>query len=708
VKRAWAFPGAAAACLLVACVAPAIRPGTPRVPAVGLPRPAEPAPHAAEPAPIAAEVRPSDGQADAAQLVITVRWPPRERAVASIPPGTERVAFTLIGNGSAGVTIPQIERPPNGSVSSKTVVVEVPWRQDLDLRLRATAWGTAQIVAQSLWTPLTLKRNARVDAQIELFPATGTESASARFLFPLVTGVFPERGYPSSEIVISGRNFGYGKGPGSWVAFGGAIAGEPALWTDTGQTATIRIAVPPAATSGPVVVRLGEDSATMSSSWQPTPSPGDPWSGRFTVLGPDGDAVTFDNGSLGAIANYRLAYDKLRDKWWVAFTRRVTLANGSAGHHLAVSAVATPSLLPAPGFPRVVAAAADSGGIAGVQLGGLVADPSLDQVFVLWQEGAGAATAVRFGRVTPFQTVLQADPVSATSAGTAFPALAVNDSRTMMATWIDTRDVDSQGRAHPRIYSRTISIPLSGDATFSAPARPVQDTNTPTDLTLRAVGAPQIASDGTDFLVAWFETAGDAMSLMFQQMRANGGAVVGSNTSKADTSRSLEEPHLYWSGKDQKYLAVYANRQGNIFGKASDIYLERRTRLGIVYGEEVQVADNERTLEGRKQCPGSPCGQGSRTQPLVMGNGRDLILVWQFDRDDGEVDILGARMQVNAGDQLARAPEEAGKMAEILFSSRICCGGLGGKQTSPRLSWGKDALLVGWLDSGALYLRGWR
>ncbi len=705
-RRAW-FAGALAALAIVACTVPGGRtPASERLhTAAGR--------AAAAAAPIAASVQ-RDGER--ATIALTVHWPPRDRTLTSIPPGAERVTFKLEGDVPADLTIPPIDRPSSGTVSSKTIYIEIPWKLDLNVRVRATAFGTSAVLAQSVWTRLDLKRNAKIDAPIELFPASGADADSAHILQPVITKITPERGYPgSNEVTLSGLNFGYSKGPSSAVLFGGVEAAEPALWTDSAQGATIKIAVPAGARSGPVSVRLGKVADNLSATWSPAPTAGDPWSGKFNVLGPEAEPATYDNGASGAIADYRLAYDAKLDRWWVAFTRAVTLASGKPGYQLAVGPIATETLKPALFGTRVVAAAPDINVdgkiVAGVQLGGLVVDPDINQAWTLWQESSGSTTSVRIGRVTGAGgTSIQLDPVSTHSAATSFPALALNGTRTLMATWIDIRDTGPATRIHPRIYSRTFS---ADSATFSAPVRAVQSSNTfvsgDTD-TLALVGAPHIASDGDNFLIAWVESFSTSLGLRFQRMIKDGRGAESQNVSKSTVSRSLEEPQLYWSVKDSEYLVAYVNRQGDMFGTSSDIYLESRDTTGAEKAPTnlTQVADDERTLEGRKQCPGSPCGQGSRTRPQIFGNGRDLMLAWQFDRNDGEVDVVGARMQRGPTGTLARAPEEAGKLAELLYSSQDGGGSRSGAQKAPRLSWGKERLLVGWLESGALYLRTWR
>jgi hypothetical protein len=202
------------------------------------------------------------------------------------------------------------------------------------------------------------------------------------------------------------------------------------------------------------------------------------------------------------------------------------------------------------------------------------------------------------------------------------------------------------------------------------------------------------------------------MSLFFQSVTASG-SKVGSSAATQPAGfpgRSAEEPQLIWSKRDAEYLAAYVDRAGGIRGTASDIFLLRLSRVGIIQGSQTRVVEDERTLGGRKQCPGTPCGQGSRSQPQLVDNGRDFMVAFQFDRNDGETDILGARMQRYPDSALARAPEEGGKasLAEIVFSTAAGGGERAGTQFSPRMAWGRDRLLVGWIESGALFLKAFR
>ena len=108
----------------------------------------------------------------------------------------------------------------------------------------------------------------------------------------------------------------------------------------------------------------------------------------------------------------------------------------------------------------------------------------------------------------------------------------------------------------------------------------------------------------------------------------------------------------------------------------------------------------------------------------MVWNGRDYMLAWQMDRDDGAVDIIGARLQRNAEGDFLRAPEEPSSprpsstyprsVAEIVYSFESGRPGqpMPEPQTRPRLAWGADILVVSWLepegDQSDLVVRLWR
>jgi len=77
---------------------------------------------------------------------------------------------------------------------------------------------------------------------------TGTLFAAA----PTITSISPTAGPPGATVTITGTNFGSTKGT-STVQFNGAVATTISRWSSS----SIKVIVPSAVTTGPVVVTVG-------------------------------------------------------------------------------------------------------------------------------------------------------------------------------------------------------------------------------------------------------------------------------------------------------------------------------------------------------------------------------------------------------------------------------------------------------------------
>ena len=608
---------------------------------------------------VVAETRPGDAEG-LATLVVTIRWPERDRVVASLHPTTERIAFELKGPGQLPA-LDDLTRPGGGSLVKATsvqlAVVD-------GIEIRATAFAPAgAVVGQSLWTAVRLRRNARVDVPIEILPASGTSQLTAALMAPTISAVFPDRGYPQlTDVVMKGTNFGFGQGFGA-VKFGGQDAGQASVWTDSiAGGATISVQVPPGARTGPIQVRLGGSASTQSTVW---PSPGneggDPWSGHFTVLGPAGEPHGVDTGTLG---DHQLAWDGSR--FWIFWTKA-----GGGGMELLASALT-------PDSPTTVSSLSKGATVTirsaqGIQLGGFAADST--GIWISWQETGAAAM---MAHVTPTATVPDKTvTLTNTPAVWAQPVLArANDGR-LVAAWVDSRDSQVGGPTKNRIYA--LGFKPSGETLGTGQPIPVQESNGPVGSTITYVGTPSIAVGKTSYLISWQETYTTSWGLRFQPWAFSGNRLyyqqqggwyeagpgqsefMNTPLPKLSASRSDEDGRILYNARDDDFVITYASRLGSSTGQSSDIYLHHIDYTGKPVGSPVQIADDTQR-QGRIQCPsfdpGMPCGQGLRHDPQVAWNGRDYMLAWQMDRDDGEVDIIGARLQRDAQADFLRAPEE--------------------------------------------------
>lgn len=671
-----------------------------------------------------------------ATLRIAVVWP---RQIQSIPPSADTITIaTQLPAGLAPLApIAPLLRSPSGGIAT-TRSVTVP--ADVPVKLQATATATGSVLAQSEWLTIVAKRNQSNDVPLELLPATGSSPASATFLAPEIDQVTPDRGYPGlSTVTLTGANFGFSQGYGS-VLFDTFNAGGAQLWTDDGSgasnSATISVIVPPGPTDGQIQVHLGAtgaETATYTGSF----TPGDPWSGHFNVLGPIGATLSLatdvisDNPAISGYATSSAQPHGMADTLLASdgSTFWAFWVGGSSSGAKLEAEVLSPN---AQNFTHAVTAGAPftidapATGTA-ILLGGEVSDGS--GIWLTWTEDTGTVAKVMLARIStsgvalgPFTLsttampstvpVFQGPPAVYTSAQ---PAIALNSSGTGLVVWIDDRD--SQGNIPvPRVYGMTFA--QSNGATLTS-ATAIQQSNDP-GLNLNTSNVylpsrPSVASDGQNFLVAWQEAPqGQDFELMAQGISAAGAAESATNNivSQALSSISLEDPQLAWASGS--YAVFYVGQPD--LSADSSLYFQILDSLGreLQNGQSVlpvTISDDTRA-QGIDNCPsytpGVPCGQGFRMRPQVVWNGRDYMTAWEMHRNDGDIDVVGARLQANG----LRAPEEPSSpavtggqrsVAEILFSFEPGQPAISeaGTQIQPRLAFAGDVELVGWLEAGA-------
>ena len=100
-----------------------------------------------------------------------------------------------------------------------------------------------------------LKQNAAVRTMRGLVILVVVGAATTGTLFaaaPTITSISPTAGPPGATVTITGTNFGSTKGT-STVQFNGAVATTISRWSSS----SIKVIVPNAVTTGPVVVTVG-------------------------------------------------------------------------------------------------------------------------------------------------------------------------------------------------------------------------------------------------------------------------------------------------------------------------------------------------------------------------------------------------------------------------------------------------------------------
>ena len=668
-----------------------------------------------------------------ATLRITVQWP---RSVQSIPPSADRISISVQVPAYVPTppAIPDLVKPVGGALATtRTVLVPA----DVPIQLQATATATGSVVAQSLPLTIQAKRNEINDVPLELLPATQSATGIS-LLSPAIDAISPERGYPGiTTVTLTGRNFGFGQGYGG-VLFNAIDAGSALEWTDDGSgasgSATISVEVPPLAQNGTISVRLGSTQQDMAS-FVGSFSASDPWPGHFTILGSVGGAFNVAQDVMPATPSlsgyatssaqpYGLADTLLASdgtQFWALW-----VASGSTEPRLECESLTpdSPHFTQAltPGIPFTVDMAPQ------ITLGGAASFPG--GLALTYAKGSGAQTEVDV--VTVSSTGTASDPVQLSSTAmpanvaidsglytTAQPAIARNSVGDFLAVWIDDRDAASGScAASPRVYGAAFDSQgnyLGGG--------PIQYSNSASSCGYgaSAVSRPTVASNGADFLVAWQEaTGGWPYSIMTQEVGANGvpGPSIQNNILSPNPQIGPENPQLSWNPQTQAYGLIYDGRIGGATGTHSSLYFQALGNSGLpqvngVTQEPVTVVDDSRS-EGLTTCPsyapGTPCGQGLRQSPQILWNGRDYMVAWEMDRDDGELDIQGARLAPD-GNRAAIEPPYLGtgvgastaSIAEILYTFDPGNPHLSepGSQFRPRIAFAGDAMMVGWLEAGA-------
>lgn len=221
---------------------------------------------------------------------------------------------------------------------------------------------------------------------------------------------------------------------------------------------------------------------------------------------------------------------------------------------------------------------------------------------------------------TPDQHVTQTAPVLAFTGGT------------FLAAWRDARN------GPDNVYARTVKVGAAG-LTFGDELRLAKGLN--------ATTAPTVAGDGTDtFLIAWqdfrdglqFRTYATRLDLSGKII--GGGDAGGFLVAQVDTNQI--GPVAAWGGSEF-FVAWEDHRAHNAGG---EIYGRRIPKSGSPAGDDIPIAT----------------GVGNRHLPAIADTrdgapGGNLQIVWEDDRNNGQVDIYGSLVSTGG---LVREPQGLG------------------------------------------------
>ncbi len=175
--------------------------------------------------------------------------------------------------------------------------------------------------------------------------------------------------------------------------------------------------------------------------------------------------------------------------------------------------------------------------------------------------------------------------------------------------------------------------------------------------------APAVASDGTDYLVAWADQRADSGDIYVCRVTSDGSVLDPEGIPVSVASGLQGEPAVAFDGTN--YLVVWTDmREGD-----TDIYGARVTRDGVLVDTSgLTIVHDDST------------GQAG---PAVTYDGSNFLLVWGETRSGGVFDIYGAR--VNSEGAMI---DSAGFPISVAQSW----------QGSPAIAFGIDEALVVWED----------
>ncbi|MCY1023848.1 cadherin-like domain-containing protein [Pyxidicoccus sp. MSG2] len=178
--------------------------------------------------------------------------------------------------------------------------------------------------------------------------------------------------------------------------------------------------------------------------------------------------------------------------------------------------------------------------------------------------------------------------------------------------------------------------------------------------------AASVASNGTDYLVAWRNNTASLASLRGTRLSGTGTILDPAGLTLATNTKSLiPESDMASNGTD--YLVVWDDERDNGVG---DIYGTRVTSTGTVQDPQgIAIATGEK----------------SHRNPAVASNGTDYLVAWTDRRSDAEGDVFAARVTSSTG-----AVED---------SSGIAVSATTGQQALPAVASDGTGYLVSWTDT---------
>lgn len=255
------------------------------------------------------------------------------------------------------------------------------------------------------------------------------------------------------------------------------------------------------------------------------------------------------------------------------------------------------------------------------------------------------------------------DPVYLNASGEQRDVAGAGNGSTWLVVWIDERlsegDVwaarfDSSGAVLDPgglMLSGGIGSGLSGEGNASAPT---------------------VASNGTDFLVAWAHDTGATFPPLYKNLHATtvgNDGLIGGEHEIASVDANQDLPAAAWNGSN--YLVAWQdNRNGT-----QDVYARRLTAAGVNLGSS-DIAVSTAT--------------GDQQNPAVASNGLSFLVAWDDTRTSTARDVYAARVDGSGA---------------VLDPAGIVVSAASDVQQAVDLAWNGSTYLAVWSDrrSGSTY-----
>ncbi|WP_236605710.1 hypothetical protein [Sandaracinus amylolyticus] len=231
---------------------------------------------------------------------------------------------------------------------------------------------------------------------------------------------------------------------------------------------------------------------------------------------------------------------------------------------------------------------------------------------VVWHDSRGGGTTdIYASRVSAAGTVLDASGVAVSAAANAqeeHPSVASNGTD-YLVVWEDSRNGATSDVYASRVSAAGAVLDVSGLAVSTA---------------ANAQRSPSVASNGTDYLVVWYDSRSASTDIYASRVSADGIIQHPGGLAVSTATGNQLFPSVASNGTD--YLVVWEDARG---GFGWDIYASRVSAAGAILDTSGVAVSTAR--DGQEY-------------PSVTSNGTDYLVVWNDYRNGSTSDVYASRV----------------------------------------------------------------